>query len=187
MQSQVLTHLLILFACLLISGCTSVILVDPEEPLDNDRVFNYDQVNTRLIGEATTVTCTTGRTFDCYISEVRRDSTLFYGQLSSTLEAVSTTDVLKMEYRNRGAGAFTGTVVGTLGGIGLGIGIMLATSDGSADSRMGAAVLFVGALAGGAILGGVTGYLQGSTHEYRFKAVSPDSAAGVSIPKAGAP
>jgi hypothetical protein len=186
MLRRVLTYSLMLFVCLLISGCTSVVLVDPEEPLDNDRVFNYDQANTRLTGEATRITCKGGRIFDCYLSEVRRDSTVFYGQLSHTREAVRTTDVLKVEYRNRGAGAFTGVVIGTLGGIGVG-GIVIATSDGSADARMGAAVLFVGAIAGGAILGGVVGYLQGSTHEYRFKTVSPDSAAGATIPKASAP
>jgi hypothetical protein len=187
MQIRHFSHTVGLLTCLLTSGCTSVILVDPAEPLDNDRVFNYDQVNARLTGESATITTTAGRVFDCYFSEVGRDSTHFFERLSYERGQISTREVLKVEYINHGAGAFTGGIVGTLGGIGVGIGIMLAASDGSSDSRMGAAVAFLGAMAGGAVLGGVAGYLEGSTQEYRFKVLDPVGRPHGSIPEAGAP
>lgn len=186
MQIREISYTVTLLACLLTTGCTSVILVDPAEPLDNDRVFNYDQVNARLAGESATITTTSGRAFDCFFAEVDRDSTLFFNRLSHEREQISTKDVLRVEYINHSSGAFTGGIVGILGGIGVGIGIMVAASDGSSDSRMGASVAILGAMAGGAVLGGVVGYLQGSTQEYRFKVLDPGGRPRGAIPEAGA-
>jgi hypothetical protein len=153
---------------LIIGGCASVISVRPDEPLNNDRVYNFEQVNARLVGLSADIISRGGTRYEADSVHVGKDSASFIDRSIGARHQIAVQDISMITHKDHGAGTFTGGVVGMLAGIGTGIAVMLMTPNDS-DSRMGAAVLFLGSTAAGAVLGAVVGSFEGSTIEYHFK------------------
>lgn len=153
---------------LLLQGCTSVITVRPDEPLNNDQVFNYAQLKSRLEGIPATVVCRDGATFETDTLHMSPDSLIFVDKSDHILHQLANRDISKIVCTDYSAGAFSGTLVGALAGATTGFGLIFLITDRSQDSRMGAAVLELGAIGVGALFGAIIGSSRGSSIEYRF-------------------
>lgn len=159
---------------LLLAGCSTTIHVRSDEPLDNDRVFNYDQVNARVDGNASTVVCRDGTTYATDRAFVTVDTTVFTETESGIRYVIPSTSVMAIECRDHALGALTGILAGSVAGIGVGIAAGLLWHYDSGDERMGALVFLIAGVPAGAFLGGVIGGVAGSPQIYHF---TPDEEA----------
>lgn len=164
------TTLALISSSIILAGCSSTIQVRIDEPLNNDRVFNYDQVNSRVDGSPGTVVCVDGTTYEVNGVYVAKDSTVFTETGLGIRHVIPTHDLLNIKHKNYGAGAFSGGLLGSLAGLTTGIVILVFQNDHSPDSGMGAFVLILGPIGGGAFVGAVIGSLEGSTQEFQFQA-----------------
>jgi hypothetical protein len=171
---------------ILLAGCSSTIQVRVDEPLNNDRVFNFDQVNAVVETSPGTVVCSNGASYEVSGTTVSRDSTIFLGLDSGVRHSIATRDLLKIQRKNYGSGAISGGLFGSLVGLATGVAIWALLPDHSPDSRMGGAVLILGGLGGGAIIGAVIGSQMGSTQEFQFQTTQSPSRSSVDSTKAGA-
>jgi len=154
---------------LLLSGCGSTIAVRSDEPFNNDRVFNYAQVRTRLEGSSASVALSSGAFFEGDSLHFSRDSVSFIAGSDSASHTVALQDVSRLVYTDHSAGALSGGLLGTLIGAGSGAAVLFLITDDSADSRLGAAVLELGAMGMGAVIGAAYGSWKGTPVEYRFE------------------
>jgi hypothetical protein len=162
-------------------GCASTVRVRIEEPLNNDGVFSYDQVNARMQWYPGKVFCVDGAEYDVNGVVVTKDSTVFAEIDSGLRHSIPTHALVKIQRKDYGAGAFTGGLVGSLAGLAVGVGILIFQTDASADSRMGLGFATLGMMGGGALFGVALGAVEGSTQEFQFqppasrRQSSPDS------------
>jgi hypothetical protein len=157
--------------CILFAGCASTIEVRSNEPFNNDRVFNYTQLNTRIQRAPSTVVCVDGTTYETLGAFVGMDSTVFTDAESGLLRAIPTSRISRVQVKDYGAGTFTGGVVGFLSGLGAGTAWIVLTRGRSSHVEDDAAVAALGVLAGGTVAGLVIGSFVGSTREYELRAV----------------
>jgi len=154
-----------------LSGCTSDVIVRPDEPLNNDRVFNYQQVNERVAGRRVEVRCVNGSAFAADNLTVGPDSISFVDAASGNCMRIATTavkNVRRTVYDGPAvvhasvAGAGLGFVFGmTVGGI--------ITAHAEAEERIGLGVLVLGSIGAGAIIGGVIGANNGREETFEFR------------------
>lgn len=156
------------FSTMLLAGCSTTIHVRNDEPLDNDRVFNYDQVNARVDGVPAAVVCCDGTTYVTNRAFVTQDSTVFTESGSGMRHVIPTASVRTIECRDHALGALTGILAGGVAGIGAGIAAGLLWDWESGDARMGALMFLIAGPPVGAFLGGVVGGFSGSPQVYEF-------------------
>ena len=156
------------FSIMLLAGCSTTIHVRSDEPLDNDRVFNYDQVNARMDGVEGTVVFRDGTVYSTIGASVTRDTTVFTETGSGIRHVVPTASVGIIECRDHALGALTGILAGSVAGIGAGIAAGLLWHYDSGDARMGALIFLIAGPPVGAFLGGVAGGFSGSPQVYEF-------------------
>jgi hypothetical protein len=156
-------------ASLLMSGCSSTIAVRETEPPNNDRVFNYDQVNDRLEGiQAAIVTRSNGEVSAERI-RVTKDSTFFMDVKLGCARGISISEVQSIRYRDHGTGAVTGFLGGLLGGLVVGwIIILINNKHGSEQGMANLGILFLSVLGTG-LVGLMAGASFGSQIEYQFQ------------------
>jgi len=142
-----------------LSGCASHIAVRPDEPMNNDRVFNYRQVNERIEWRRVDLRCVNGTQFSADSLVVGDDSTSFVDASSGTVMRVPTRSVKSVARSVKDPPAvYIGIAAGGGAGLLSGVGVLLLTvSHRGGDEAMGAGVLLLGFTAAGAIIGGVIG------------------------------
>ncbi len=157
----------ILVLTFLVSGCASSIQVDREEPINNDRVFNYDQVNERIAGSPGTIVCTDGTSYAMNGARIGTDTTVFRDE-AGLERRIATAAIDAIEYKEHGRGALTGALAGGVAAVGSAVAIFVI--GGNSEEVRGAAMglVLLGAPAG-IVLGGVIGGLEGSTQRFEFR------------------
>jgi hypothetical protein len=163
----------------ILGGCSSTILVRLDEPLNNDRVFNYAQVNSKVDSTPGTIFCLDGSSYQVSHTHVGKDSTLFIEMTSGLTHSIATRDIVAIQRKDYGAGTLTGALLGSLTGLTGGIALL-------AFDKGGVLELF-GMIGGAAILGGLIGSFEGSVQEFRFPTDQPNRPAASHSTKAGAP
>jgi hypothetical protein len=176
-----------LVACLIISGCTSTIPVRLNEPLNNDRVFNYDQVNARLGAVSATIECSDGTRLEVTHVHVAKDTVTFTETQSGVQRVLSPRDVLSITQRDYGAGALSGALAGALAGVVVGAGILIIIGDHSHHSGFGAVVVVLGSIVGCAFVGTGIGAVEGSAMHYQFNQAELQKVPNPDSTKVGAP
>lgn len=161
-------YVILAVSFLLLAGCSTTIHVRSDEPLDNDRVFNYDQVNARVDGVPSAVVCRDGRTYVTSHAFVTPDTTVFVEAESGIRYVIPTGSVESIECRDHALGALTGILAGGMVGLGAGIAAGLYWDWDSGDQRMGALMFLMAGPPVGALLGGVIGSFSGSPQIYNF-------------------
>jgi hypothetical protein len=158
------TSFLVFFS--LFVGCTSTIEVRLDEPTNNDRVFNYSQLNTRIQRVAGTLVCVDGTEYETLGAFVGADSTVFTDAPTGILRRIPTSRISKIQVKDYGAGTFTGCVVGFLSGLGIGTALITLTRDRSSISQIDTYAAAAALLGGGTLAGAIVGSFVGSTREY---------------------
>jgi hypothetical protein len=167
MHSSATTCLVLALSSILLVGCSSTIYVREDEPLDNDKVFNIEQVNARVGAVPASLMCADGTMYETDSLLVRPDTTFFKEAASKLHWMVPTRSVLKIEYQDYGRGALTGTLTGALAAFGAGAGI-LAFGPHSNPIRIGAGVVILLGMPFAALIGGIVGSVAGSTQVLQF-------------------
>jgi hypothetical protein len=169
---------------LILMGCSTTIPVRFDESLNNDKVFNYDQVNARIEGSVVTLLCA-GR--DPLVADgvrVAGDSTVYTELESGLHHSIATRDLLTIQCKDHFRGAVTGGLLGSLAGLGAGLAVILSYGGQSGDGRIGAAWQTIEMTGVGGLAGACVGAIAGSTQEFQFRArqpgfrSSPDSTRG---------
>jgi hypothetical protein len=166
-----------LIAGLLISGCSSTVAVRENEPLNNDRIFNYEQVNNRLRDVLATIVTRSGVEVDAAQVHVAKDSISYWDTNLGLACAMPTFEVQGIRYRDHGAGALSGFVGGILGGIVLGVVIILINNDHNADHGLANLGILFCSVLGTALTGLVVGAAAASSIEYQFHVAQPSKPA----------
>jgi len=153
----------------LLAGCTSTVLVLPDEPMNNDRKFNYRQVNDRVIGMRVQVACLNGATYSADSLIVESDSTSFISAVDGTHARIATSALKSVTRRVHDGKAVLNGVLGGAGcGLAAGIGTGLLIGHPGEDRRWAEFGLGVGFGAFGALMGGVVGGLNGREEVFQF-------------------
>ncbi len=162
-------RLALILISIVLTGCSSIIQVREDEPLNNDSIFNYDQVNARVDGLPGKLMCLDGTTYETHGAIVTRDSAIFTEAHSEIRHAIPTQSVLRIQRQDHGAGAFTGGVLGLLGGLTTGIVVARAQYGHSPDAGMAVFGLSLEGAGVGLVIGVAVGALEGSTQEFQFQ------------------
>jgi hypothetical protein len=152
-------------------GCSTTIPVRPDESLNNDRVFNYDQVNARIESTVVTLHCAGRDSFEADGVRVARDSTVFAELESGLRHSIATRDLLTIRRKDHFSGAVTGGLLGSLAGLGAGLAVILSHGGQSGDGGWG--LLAIGMIGAGGLAGACVGALAGSTQEFQFQVRQP--------------
>jgi hypothetical protein len=156
-------------ASLLMSGCSSNISVREDEPLNNDRIFNFDQVNDRLKDTPVTIVTRFGSEVNAEQVHVSKDSTLFMDVKLGRAGGMATSDVLSIRYRDHGTGAVSGFLTGLLGGVVVGWIIILVNNDHSSHHGLANLGILFLSVPGTGLVGLMAGAAFGSSIEYKFQ------------------
>ncbi len=161
--------ILLIPACLFLQACTTTILVRVDEPPDQDRVFNLDQVNSRFQWSVAEITCADSTAHSACELHVGPDSTRFSDIYSGARYSMATSDVLSIDRKDHLAGILTGGAAGTLAGLALTAAILAPQHDRySGEGSLGAVGIIIGVTGGSAIIGAITGAIVGNTERFRF-------------------
>ncbi len=146
--------------CCFVQACTSKAFVREDEPVNNDRVLNFQQVNARLEDQTFVLTAKDGSEYFGESISVLPDSTRFTDRVSHRRIVLATRSVAEIRRADHVLGAASGFLVG------LGIGALYAVIQRPKDeSTAWSALLFFG----GSMIGGtVVGTLRGSEEELIF-------------------
>jgi hypothetical protein len=139
----------LIFTWMILSGCSSTIQVRIDEPLNNDRIFKYDQVNARSEYCPGTLVCAGGISYEVKGVLVARDSTRFFEMNSDIKRSIATEDVLSIRRNDRASGAFTGGLLGAVTGLTARVGVLLVRGRGSSEGGPGVLVVLLGLIGGG--------------------------------------
>jgi hypothetical protein len=169
-------------------GCSTTIPVRADESLNNDRVFNYNQVNARIEGTVVTLHFAGSDPFNADGVWVASDSTAFCELESGIRHSIATRDLLTIQWKDHISGALTGGLLGSLAGLGASLVIILSHGGQSGDGGPDAYWPVIEMTGVGGLAGACVGAFGGSTQEFQFRVrqpgfpLSPDST-GMSGPK----
>jgi len=155
-------------SALILQSCSTTILVFENEPPDNDNVFNYDQVNSRLEKTMCTVILLDGVAYNACNIHVGRDTTTFLEVDTSVEHSVGTRELSTIQHKDHFRGALSGTWIGLFSSIAASAGALILMPPGSPLGRTsgGAFVVYMAGL--GTVTGFCFGAIAGGTQEYRF-------------------
>jgi hypothetical protein len=162
-----------LIACLLISGCSSNVVVRENEPLNNDRVFNYDQLNDRLEDGSATIICRSGVHVDAAQVHISGDSVLFAQVTSGEAGGMSLDEVRSIRCRDHGQGAWSGFFTGMLGGVALTAVIIMINNEHGEYAGLRNLMTGFCCVVGSGVVGAAVGAALGSAIEYNFQTAHP--------------
>jgi hypothetical protein len=161
--------------------------VRENEPLNNDRIFNYDQVTDRLEDAQATIVTRSGVEVDAEQVHLSKDSTFFLDVRLGLARGMSTSDVLSIRYRDHGTGAVSGFLTGLLAGVVVGWIIILVNNDHSSHHGLAnLGILFLSVLGTG-LVGLMAGAAAGSSIEYQFHGAHPLNSSLPDSTRLGAP
>lgn len=163
------TGILFVPACVFLQTRTTAILVRIDEPPDQDRVFNLDQVNSRFrwsVAEINRADTTSHSACELHIDP---DSTRFSDIYSRVRYSVATTDILSIERKDHLTGILTGGALGILTGLTRTAAVLAPQRDEySGERALGALGIMIGITGGSAIVGAITGAAMGNTERFDF-------------------
>lgn len=139
------------------------------EPLNNDRIFNCDQVNSRLRGSTAIVNCADSVSYNAADIHVDPDSTRFTVIDTGLRYSIVTHRLVSIEWQDHVGGALTGAWLGSMTGIGVGAVVLLSGSGSSHGDGAGAGWFLLGAAGLGTISGAAVGAIGGNTQKFRFE------------------
>jgi hypothetical protein len=174
-------------ASLLISGCSSTIAVRENEPLNNDRIFNFDQVNTRLEDVPATIVAKSGVEVGATQVHVAQDSISFWDTKRDSRWAMATNEVETIHYRDHGTGALSGFLGGLVGGIPVGLILIMINNDHNADHGLANLGIVFLSILGTALTGVVVGAAAGSPIKFQFSGTAPVKSSLPDSTRLGAP
>ena len=176
-------RILLIVLSAIAAGCSSSYQVRVDEPSNNDRVFNYRQVNNWVSEGSGVVICTFDTSYEVSSAFIREDSTILTEARSGLGRTIATGRIVTIRRTDYGAGALTGGLLGALGGtVAL---IMVRAADSGGDwAGSGYALLAPPVL--GAAIGALIGSNVGGTQECRFRSVTAGSHSRVDSTERGA-
>jgi len=137
--------------------------------MNNDRKFNYRQVNDRVIGMRVQVACSSGATYSADSLIVESDSTSFISAADGTHVRIATSALKRVTQRVYDATAtLNGVLCGAGSGLAAGIGAGLLIGHSGEDRRWAAGGLGLGFGAFGALMGGIIGGSNGREEVFQF-------------------
>jgi len=172
-----LALLLVILVCLL-SGCSHIYPVTFAGEKPRSDTLSAGTVNRRLATKDVIIFTHDGREVSASGVFLTRDSCRFTDTTSAgaLLPTSEIRLVRHIDYTSSAVGGFT---LGLVGGALLGLGpAALVTDLDDADNQMGVAVLLIGGMAVGSVVGLVVGGSHGTINDYTMPEVSPDSTVG---------
>jgi hypothetical protein len=168
-----------LIVSLLISGCSSTLVVRENEPLNNDRVFNYDQVNNRLEDVSATIVTRSGTEVAATQAHVAKDSIVYWDTKHVLRCAMATNEIETIYYRDHATGAMTGFFGGLVGGLPVGGLVILLINNHNPEAGLGKLAFLFYSVIGTALVGVAVGAAAGIPVKFQFaqprKSSLPDS------------
>ncbi len=156
-------------AALLLSGCTSTLMVGEDPAGGRGKPLTYQHLHDRLQGKHVRMILRDGRRVPGTVLAIAQDSVRLEADSLEASLVVPTSTVLCIEKIDRTDGAFLGFLGGGLGGMALAGGIASATKSGGGDmSGLGPAFAAIGGGTLGAIGGTLFGAIHGIVTRYEF-------------------
>ncbi len=163
LKSRVHIPLLWITAALSVQACTSEIVVRFDEPLNGDRILNFDQVNAALDTRSFTVTTTDSLTWFGEAANIAIDSMSFLDLQTRRAVSIPTRSVISIHSNNHTLGGVTGFALGALAGVG----VLLVNRPTSHEAFSGLGQLIEAAAC--VLVGTTIGSIVGREEEFLFE------------------
>ncbi len=147
----------------LFSACSTTIPVRETEPFNNDGIFNFAQLNSRVRGESVVVSFVSGAEYSATDFHMDPDSATFSDVHTGIRYRVATSEILAVERKDHSSGVVAGGLLGTAAGIG---GLATLALVHVPFDKPAPLVLAVATVPLGTIMGAVIGGLQGNTQRF---------------------
>ncbi|MGA3288139.1 MAG: hypothetical protein ABSD46_12015 [Bacteroidota bacterium] len=159
----------ILFLFLFLSSCSSTIYVHKDPTVHSDRIFSYEQVNSRIRGDTASIKLINDSVYSASNVLIYADSTTFTNNNTNMQHRINTSDILSIKRIDHTSGAITGLGYGLLAGASLGLITSFARSNADRENSAWSVIIFSGA---GSVAGICLGSLNGNVQEFKFQSDS---------------
>lgn len=158
---------------LLLSGCTSTLIVGGEGERSEKGQLTYREVQDRLRGKTVRVILMSGQEFSGTIGGIANDSVRLWNDHGADWVAIPTHEVRGIEKTDRGGGGLLGFLGGAFGGLLVGGAVGEVLTPHGGDMRgLGVALYAVGGACVGAVGGTIYGVSHGIVNSYQFRGES---------------
>jgi hypothetical protein len=163
----------ILFAGMVLQGCSSSLTVDPDTAEVTPKSIRYEKLNRRLHGQEAKLLLLDGKQIVGMPVSVGYDTIRIQERTDGALRSIPTRQIIEIEQTDRLRGTIEGVAFGGLIGGAAGLGLAGAFVHSAGEGGPGILLVVIGSACVGATAGIVAGIVKGHTITYKLAAPMP--------------